>query len=145
VCESQTTVVRLSKRSSTVETRLFCQFEFPIKPALVDQVHLADHLGNSRMPPSQVMQFLLFRRREILGDASLFQLIDSCFRAFQRPGLLKTRCWPKFGVPRIEIAVRSWQFVSEGVVVRHFKLVTVKLRQVSGRFRIEPAQELKGV
>jgi hypothetical protein len=73
---------------------------------------------------------------EILGDTSLFQLIDPCLRPFQRPALLKTRCRPEFGGPRIKFAVRSRQFIPEGMVVGHFKPVTVTLRQVPRRFRI---------
>jgi hypothetical protein len=57
VYEAQTDVFRLSHCGGNIETSLFCEFEFPIKPAVVDEVHVANHLGNSRMPPSQVLQF----------------------------------------------------------------------------------------
>ena len=69
---------------------------------------MADHLGNSRMPPSQVLQFLFFHWSEYLAGTSLFQLIDPCLRPFQRRALLKTSCRPEFGVPRTVIA--SWSY-----------------------------------
>jgi hypothetical protein len=77
------------------------------------------------------------------SDTFLFQLIGPCQmkhaqisrgnrRSIPRlyEEIVSCTCRPQFGVPRIEIAVRSQQVVRKGVVV-HVKPVIVELRQVA--------------